>query len=188
MAFGISISDFRTQIKDLARPNRFKIEINPPSGIPTGMFEDFQDIAFFARNASIPERTVNEHTIKKYGMMYHVAADMDFSDLTITFLNDYEWKCRTFFEVWIDKIARAKDNKRLEPSEYLYQSRLRVFQLGRTQNDILAKYEFHDIYPKTVGRIELSMDNRSEVETFDVTFVYTYWVRIDDQWKKFGGE
>ena len=150
------------------------------------MFQDFSDLTFFAKTASIPERTVNEHTVKKYGMMYHVAGDMDFSDLTITFLNDYEWKCRTFFEVWIDKIARAKDNKRLEPSQYLYESRLKVDQLGRTDGEVLAAYEFHDIYPKTVGRIELSQDSKSEVETFDVTFVYTYWVRSDAMWKKYG--
>ena len=183
----LSLELFKEKVKRLAKPNRFKIEVMPPPIIRyTDM--DLADLTFFAKIASIPERTVGEHELKKYGMTYKVAGDMQFNDLNMTYLNDAEWNCRTFFEYWIDTIAHARNNRRAEPSEYLFNSRLRVHQLGLKENEILASYEFHDIYPKTVGEIELSMDATDQFEEFQVTFGYSYWVRVDAKWQAYARE
>lgn len=180
-----SLEQFKQKVKDIARPTRFRVEVFPPQIVKYADM-DLSDLTFFAKNASIPERSLGEHEIKKYGMTYKVAGDMVFNDLNVTFYNDYDWNCRTFFEYWIDTISRATSNERAEPSQYLFDSRLRVSQLGRN-NDVLATYEFHDIYPKTVGEIELTAEGLDQLEDFQVTFGYTYWVRVDSKWNRYAG-
>jgi len=49
-----------------------------------------------------------------------------------------------------------------------------ITQYGKDGNE-LRSYEMVGIFPTNVGTIELSWDNKNQIETFDVTFAYDWW-------------
>ena len=45
------------------------------------------------------------------------------------------------------------------------------------QNKFLGSYYFVDAFPTSVGEIALSRESGGEIEYFEVTFEYQYWVK-----------
>jgi hypothetical protein len=171
-----SLSEFKSQMSDFARPNRFEVLINPPSLYKFNDNEFFKTI-WTAQTATIPQRTQGKITLKYHGMELVLPGDYAKEDLVVTFINDYEWETRSFFERWMeDNIQQvAQVNNRNYAYDLIADSSMTVNQLGRT-NESLASYNFYDVFPTVVGPIELAMANADQLETYTVTFAYSYWV------------
>jgi hypothetical protein len=76
-------------------------------------------------------------------------------------------------ERWMNGINAHSANTGLtNPVDY--QSDLIVEQLDRDES-VVKKYTFRGAFPTTMGEIELSYDEKDQVETFPVTFAYQYW-------------
>jgi hypothetical protein len=54
--------------------------------------------------------------------------------------------------------------------------RATVSQLGR-DDSVIATYEFFNMWPISVGAIELDSEAGSELEVFDVEFAYSHFER-----------
>ena len=61
------------------------------------------------------------------------------------------------------------------PADYQATAIVRQFSKGPEELAIRA-YKFINLFPTEVSAIELSWDKTDELETFDVTFAYDYWV------------
>ena len=93
----------------------------------------------------------------------------------LKFLNNSDWKCRTFFQVWQTLIQNVyMGNFRYDATTVLDMVELQLIQYGLSEDDILASYTFYNVFPKEVSDIPLSMGN-SELEMFSVTFAYSHW-------------
>lgn len=165
------LQDFTSRIRDVARPNRFLFTINGR--------DDFSDIRFNVSKASIPKKDIIGPVLKYRGTSLTLAGDYKHDPLTITLINDREFKARKYIEKWLNDIVEfdSNNNKRKRVKDYRFENSGVLTQLGRTENDILAEYIFNDIIPTDISEIELDQSGENTIEEFTVSFQYSFWDR-----------
>lgn len=169
---GSNLQLFRTNLGVVVRPNRFRVELYPPNSLSINNSQ----LSFAVKSATIPQKTIGEAEMKWFGYNYKLPGDSSVEDLNITFINEQTWNFRSFFEDWQNYLKSLKDGVKADPKDALNSS-IKVYQLG-LKNQVLAIYEFSEVWVKTVGEIELDMETRDTIETFVVTFTYSRWNRL----------
>lgn len=177
----IKITEFKNNVYNVAKANRFLVDIN----IYTDMFKEnpfagfssdfFEKMKYLIQDAVIPNRSQKNIPIKYHGMTLEIPGDYEHNDLTLKFISTTDWNVRSFFERWVNLIQVLPDvNLRLDAIPLLNMATIKVSQLGLYEEDIVTEYTFYNIYPKEIGEIKLSMTDES-FQTFDVTFAYSHW-------------
>jgi len=166
----IKLTDFKSNVADLARPNRFLVQF---------LDEDWDDnFAFYVKSASLPERTIGNIELNWQGMKAKIAGDPTFADFTMTFLNDYDFDVKNYIEEWLELIANMSSNERTAHEDYKVD--ITITQLGRTSEEVLAEYNLIGCFPLTMDAIELSSDSTDAIEELSVTFAVDQFTRSDD--------
>lgn len=175
----LSLSDFRNNIKDLARPNRFEVEIHSPSYI--GADQTLRRfLTWTVETAQIPSRTQGEIPIKFHGMELKLPGDYAKENLNIGFINSYGWEGRDFFENWMEYIQLTTvDNRKANAMDMITDSRIYINQLGRVQDSVIASYIFHNAFPTNISAIELNQNEMDTIEKFTVSFAYSHFERAE---------
>ncbi len=165
----IKLSDFKANVQDVARPNRFLVQF-----LDDSWEEPFQ---FLVKSVSLPNRTIGNIELNWQGMKAKIAGDPTFDDITFTFLNNYEFDIKNYIEKWLEKISTMSTNERTAHAEY--KSEIKLTQLGRTADEVLAEYVLVGAYPITMDSIELNHESNDTVEEMSVTFTLDYFYRTD---------
>ena len=161
-----TIDEFKAQlIGGGPRANRFKVYL-PRAGA---------NIEFLCKGAQIPAATVPSFDVKFRGATLKLAGDRTYEDWTVTVINDLGFTTRTAMEDWQEEIQAYDGGDASLTNDYLL-SRAFVEQLGK-DDGVLARYEFFNMFPTTIGAIDLSFDTADELETFDITFAFSHWER-----------
>jgi len=179
---GITLNDFKNNISGVSRPNRFLVEmggtiLTSSLGTSAGGAAKF---SYYAKKAQIPKVSVTGPEIKYRGTKITLSSEKKHDPLTISFINDGEWKIRTFFEDWIKtKIYNydGNESKRGHAKDYLLGEELIVKHIGLGE-DIIATYKFKDVVPLEISEIDLGYEQKDSQEEFTVTFNYSTWERI----------
>lgn len=166
----ITLSSFKANLKDVARPNRFLITLTPPAAVGGASNEE---LAYIVKGASLPGRNVGELILNWQGQQNKLAGDPTFDQWDLTFLADYEMKARKTLNAWIKLINNQSTNERTTQDEYKVD--IIVQQIGRTQNDILDSIILIGAYPMTLAAIDLSTDTTDAAGEFSCTFNYDYY-------------
>jgi len=164
----ISIEEFKQQIRDFVRPNRFLVFVQSPFGSLS------EEERILCQSSSIPDYQISSIELKYLGNTIKIGGDYNFSSITLTFLNDYEFKVRKFFEKWIKGISSVNFENNLYINEYLSNSIIKLHQLGRNF-EILRTYVFYYCLPVNLSNIELNMESNNQIESFSVEIQYGYW-------------
>ena len=168
-----AINDFKATLTGGgARGNHFQAFLTFPQWVSGGMAS--AGIArFLCHAAQLPASTLGDIAIPYRGREVHVAGERTYAPWTISIYNDTDFNIRDSIETWIEGIQNAQYTEgRMSPA--LYQTQMQVEQLDR--NGVTIKgYEFVNAYPTEIGAIELSYDQGTSIESFDVTFTYDYW-------------
>jgi hypothetical protein len=167
----ITLTGFKAQVHDLARPNRLWVQITGGTAAAAWQEEPY---AFLAKSFSLPARTIGNIEVNWQGMKAKLAGDPTFEDFTMTFLNDYEFKVKDYFEAWLEELATMETNIRTDHTTY--KAEVLVQQLGR-DGSVLAEYTLKGAYPITMDAIELNQESADTVEEFNITFAYDYFER-----------
>jgi len=168
-----NIDDFKANlIGGGARANQYRVTIVPPPGIATGL--DIRRTSFLATATNLPASTLGEVAIPFRGRNIYISGDRPAPDTwTTTFYNDTDFMIRNAMELWHNGINDFANNTGLiNPSDY--QSDLTVEQLDR-DDTVLKSYIFRNAYPLTVGQIDLTNAEATEIETFEVTWRYQHF-------------
>ena len=152
---------------------------------------------FFCSDASLPERTIQD---TPYGGVYGperlVGRGLEFAPITLQFMLDAELQERSIFEAWQNLIINERTFNANFYDEYigrifiypLHENRLEASP-SRTQFPAtnaaagpmarlsLAGYfcEMIEVYPKTIGAVELSYGASNQFAKQSITFNYRYW-------------
>ena len=162
-----SIDQFKAQlIGGGPRANRFKVFI-PRAG---------NKIEFLCKAANIPAGTLGEVIVPFRGHNLKLAGERTFEDWQITVINDVEFSVRSGLEAWQEEIQAMDSGEGSTSTDYLI-SRAFVEQLNK-DDTVLARYEFFNMFPQSIGAIELNMGTADEVETFEISFDYSHWERV----------
>lgn len=192
----MAIDDFKSMVKDVARPNRFLVQIVPNPSVfePVGDFNIF-DIAkdlvsagkllygdprkwfFVVKSISLPSRSLDVLEHKRMGVSRKVAGSPSYEDLQITFLNDDSLVARTLIEAWQENIVQQSSNYRQYAYKYAQGSFILVEQMS-AKNKPIAIYKFNDVWPKSIDAVELNTESNDAVSELSISFSYNNWTKI----------
>jgi len=175
-----TISEFKSRLLGGgARPKLFEVELTT---LPASVTFPWQAerFGFLCKAAQMPAQTIASIEVPFRGRQFKVAGDRTIENWSITVINDEDFLFRNAFEEWTQQIAALDDNMgSTNPASYMVNAK--VYQLGRgaTQssttnagdaNVVLKEYEFIDIFPISVGAIDLSYDSGDTIEDYTVEF------------------
>lgn len=170
-----NIQDFKSRGLTFhgARPTLFKVEIsNPPAGIAST--RTIEKLSLMCRATELPPSIVNPIPVSYFGRDIKVAGDRIYPDWNVSIINDEDFALRDMLEDWSQILNSTVPNIRRDRE---YKKEATITQYGKEGN-ILKRYEMVGIFPITVGQIELSWDNKNQIEVFDTTFAFDWWNRI----------
>ena|SRR5210317_192592 len=154
-----------------ARANQFRVTLTTPTGIATGL--PTTKASFLIKTASLPGQTITDIPVNYRGRILYLAGDRTFEPWTTTVLNDAEFDLRNGIERWMSGINDLETSiGQTDVSRYT--ADLLVEQLDREENT-LKSYTLRGCWPTAINAIELNMDTVSDIETFDITWRYTYF-------------
>ena len=168
-----NIDDFKANlIGGGARGNQFRVTVTPPPGIAIGL--DVRRASFLVTASNLPGSTLGEIAVPFRGRNIYVAGDRPAPDAwTTTFYNDTDFMVRNAMERWHNGINDFANNTGVVNSAD-FQTDLFVEQLDRDET-ILKTYIFRSAFPLTVGQIDLTTAEATEIETFEVTRRYQHY-------------
>ena len=168
-----NIDDFKANlIGGGARANQFRVTFTPPPGIAIGL--DVRRASFLVTASRLPESNLGEIAVPFRGRNIYVSGDRPAPDAwSTTFYNDTDFMVRNAMERWHNGINDFANNTGAVNSAD-YQTDLFVEQLDR-DDTILKTYIFRSAYPLTVAQIDLSTDEATAIEEFEVTWRYQHF-------------
>lgn len=173
MAF--NVQDFKSRGLTFhgARPTLFQVEINnPPAGTAGGA--TIEKIKFMCRATQIPPAIVEAIPVGYFGREIKVSGDRTFPDWNVSIINDEDFLVRDMLEEWSAVQNSHVANLRRDRQ---YKREAVITQFGKESN-VLRKYEMVGLFPTVVGPIELSWDNKNQIEIYETTFAFDWWEPI----------
>ena len=167
------IDDFKANlIGGGTRANQFRVTITPPPGIAIGL--DVRRASFLVTASQIPASTLGEIAVPFRGRNIYVSGDRPAPETwTTTFYNDTDFMVRNAMERWHNGINDFANNTGAVNSAD-YQTDLFVEQLDR-DDTILKTYIFRAAYPLSIAAIDLSTDEATAIEEFEVQWRYQHF-------------
>tara|TARA_Y100000590_G_scaffold465393_1_gene637622 strand:+ start:582 stop:1088 length:507 start_codon:yes stop_codon:yes gene_type:complete len=147
------------------RNNRFEVFL-PRAG---------NKIQFLCKTASLPGQTIEEFPIKYKGLTIKLAGDRTFENWEVGIYNDNDWSARKALEDWMTDIVPLDSSTGPVGYEYM-EDMATVSQMDRADN-IIATYNFFNMWPTVIGPIELDTEGGDAIEIFNVTFAYSHFER-----------
>ena len=168
-----NIDDFKANlIGGGARANQFRVTITPPPGIAIGL--DVRRASFLVTASNLPGSTLGEIAVPFRGRNIYVSGDRPAPETwDMTVYNDTDFMIRNAMERWQNGINDYANNTGVtSPADY--QTDLFVEQLDR-DDTILKTYIFRSAYPTEIAAIELSTEEATAIEDFEVTWRYQHF-------------
>ena len=168
-----AIDDFKANlIGGGARANQFRVTITPPPGIAIGL--DVRRASFLVTASNLPQSQLGEIAVPFRGRNIYVTGDSPAPEpWTVTFFNDTDFMVRTAMERWHNGINNFADNTGVTNAAD-YQTDLFVEQLDR-DDTILKSYVFRSAFPVGITAIDLTNEETTTIETFEVTWRYQHY-------------
>ena len=181
-----SVEAFRRIFSGGARPNLFAGFLQAPDGLGLNT-RDAGQFTWMCQTSSIPGSTVGIIEQPYMGRVYKVPGNRTFEDLTTTVLNDEDFALRRLMEAWDDRINGRTNNTQASTPGAFFTSgdidgftapKLSIMQYAR-DGEPIREYEFMGAWPSAVGPIELGWDTNDAVETYDITWTYSWYETKD---------
>ena len=168
-----AIDDFKANlIGGGARANQYRVTITPPPGIAIGL--DVRRASFLVTASNLPASTLGEVAVPFRGRNIYVAGDRPAPETwTTTFYNDTDFMIRNAMERWHNGINDFANNTGVVNSAD-FQTDLFVEQLDRDET-ILKTYIFRNAFPSNIGQIDLTNEETTTIETFEVQWRYQHF-------------
>ena len=155
-----------------ARPNLFQVLMNFPGLV---IAANQTKASFMTRMASLPASTITNIEVPFRGRKLQIAGDRTFDPWTITVINDTDFDVRNAFEDWMNMINQHHENTGLtKPDSYMADMMVEQLDKDGTQ---LKRYDIRDVWPSSLGAIELDYGAESTIEEFTVEFQVQYWTQ-----------
>lgn len=174
MAF--KVQEFRAQMNyDGARPNLFQCDLTFPTLTAGGVAQT--QFSFMARAAQLPGSTVNQIPQFYFGRELKFAGNRQFTEWTVTIINDEDFTIRDAFEKWMSGMNSHSGNLRnpaFTKGDGGYQQDGYVTQFNKDGTPS-KKYKFIGMFPIDLSPIELDWGANDTIEEYAVTFAYQWW-------------
>ena len=166
-----SINDFKSSFKgDLARPNRFDVDIPIPLTL-LPYIKTSNNLRYRCENANLPGRTLATLEQKTYGPVEKFPYMTTYNDLDLTFIVDSDMSQKVFFDAWLNYVNPLYNNNFRYKSDYSTDLRITQYDMA---NEPTYSVDLYEAYPISVNQLDLDWSNDS-YHKLTVTFAYTKW-------------
>ena len=156
-----------------ARPSQFFVDVSPPPIL--GFTQDV--FRFVCTAASIPPEMMAPVEVAYFGRRVKYIGDREFPDWTVSVINDANFLVRRMLEAWSQAmnyhVSNVMDGS-IWPVDY---KQTAIVTQMRQDGETIASYEMVGLFPTQVDPIPLSWEDVNNIERFEVTFSYDYWVQ-----------
>ena len=165
-----------------ARANLFEVVISDIDAnlMGAGAVKEF---TFACKAANIPAMAVGVVEVPYFGRVVKVPGNKTFDNWSVTIINDEGFAIRSGMEKWVSSMGTHIGNVQSSASSALESGlygAAEVTHFGKTgATDILAVYNFVNIFPVSVSEITLGWDANDAIEEFTVELAYDYWTHKD---------
>lgn len=168
-----SLQEFISRIKEngTAKSNRFLVTINNPA---VSEADIGKLTSLYCEQASLPGMTIASQANRTFGEQREIVYDRTFDTINLNFILDKEFKVKSYFDLWMDKIINPKS--RLVGYYNNYATTISIKALN-TQDSMMYETTLYEAYPKTIGAITLD-SNSKDIARLQVTFAYKYHVNM----------
>lgn len=174
-----NLQDFKSTVfsKDLARANRFEIQITPPERIMGSNQGLSRTITLLAEDVMLPGIMVGTKPFRYNNLNEQRAHLIDYmgDSVTFTFLCDTEWSIRNFLEEWMQKMIDP--SRRYVEFPENYYSTIEITSLDK-QDGELAGWKLLDAFPRSLAPAQFTSGSPDPVRQ-PCTFSFTKWERYD---------
>ena len=159
-----------------ARPNLFDCQVTKA---PVADITNKTEFKMLCKIASIPTSTIGVIEVPYFGRMVKIPGNRTFDNLSVTVMNDEDFKIRNGVEQWMNQLNAHQSN------------RSKVVGAGQSNNlsaTIVVKHynrsgsltpngmwTFVSVYPVALGEIGLDWGSNDAIEEFTIDFAYDYW-------------
>ena len=166
----LGVDDFKSKLTGGgARANMFKATVNFPS-YANG---DVELTSFLCKGAQFPSSVIPPIPVPFRGRQLQLAGDRTFEPVTLTVINDVEFKVRDGFEAWMNGINEHNNNTGLsDPADY--EADVVVEQLNK-QGVVTKTYNIRGAFPTNLSAIDVNYDSENTIEEFTVELQVQYW-------------
>ena len=150
-------------------------------------------VALMCTNITMPGRTINTSPYRIAGAPYKYPTQVQYADITATFIGDKFLRLRQFFEAWQNTVYNNQTGMFNFYEEYV--SPIDIFQLGQfdSLNDRdSATYgvRLRECFPTAINQIQYDSGNQNQFVAIEVVFAYRDWLNFNldiDSTGKVGG-
>lgn len=166
-----SIAEFKSSFsRDLARPNKFEVEIPVPIGMVPYLGKA-RSLRLRCEAADLPGRTLATTDLKIYGIQEKFPYMTSYPDITMTFIVGDDMMEKKFFDAWINWINPSINYNVKFKKDYAVAIRIKQYSVT---NEVSYFIDLQDAYPIAVN--DLNLDWSSDgYHKLSVTFAYTQW-------------
>lgn len=181
--------------KGFARPNRFRVELQMPPGVPSSggyMNKESQvgrlpalGMQLNARGAvqiachtcTLPGRTMMVYDHSQHSAPFQVPYSQQYTPVTFTFYSDADLRERHFFDAWQTAVVNINDNSMNFYDEYTQD--ITIQQLDR---DGKPTYEvkLYACWPLAIAETQYNYGENNSVLSISVTMNYKLWKSKND--------
>ena len=162
----------------VSESNKFEIKINPPyarlGGSSLQGVAELESIALRAESVNLAGRNISTFDDTNiYGPIRQIPDGITYAeDINITFIMNTDARERTYFERWQELVFDHQNWNLRYYSDYI--GSLEIYLLDRQfKRGYGIKCE--EVYPKTIGAIDLSHGNANTIGKVTVNFAFRYW-------------
>ena len=186
------VSDFTANIskKGLASANKFEVRVFIPltngntttEPLSAGVVHRHEELELMCDTATIAGKTIQTSPEIQYGLRREVAYGAPtFDALTLTFYCSEELEEKKILDRWQNKVVKTGgDNPSFNIGyydDYAKFSKIEVMKLSMS-GEVVFKYQYLEVYPKTITSIDLSHGTSSGPVKISATFNYLRWKDI----------
>ena len=166
-----SITNFISSFQnDLARPNRF--DVNIPIPLTLIQYRNIsQRLTFRCENANLPGRTLNTTDQKIYNIVEKFPNQTTYQDMDMTFIVGGDMAEKQFFDAWLELINPTTNFNFKYKGDYATSVTINQYDVN---NNLTYTIELVDAFPIAINQMDLDWSNDG-VHKLTVVFAYTYW-------------
>ena len=164
-----SIDQFRKALGSGHRSNQFMVSVALPATYIKGDAQ--KTLQFICYASSIPEQALGNIPVNYRGLVANYAGDPVAPDVwSVTCYNPTSFNLRKSIIAWKRAYQEEGTTKGLDE---IVLSTADVYLLGKNGN-YLYQSTLYNVWPRTIGQIELSWENQNQISTFECQFSYDY--------------
>ena len=166
-----SITDFISSFQnDLARPNRF--DVNIPIPLTLKQYRNIsQKLTFRCESTNLPGRTISTTDQKIYNIVEKFPNQTTYQDMDMTFLVGGDMAEKQFFDSWLELINPTTNFNFKYKGDYSTSITVNQYDIN---NNLTYTIELVDAFPIAVNQLDLDWSNDG-YHKLTVVFAYTYW-------------